>query len=144
MAKPGRKPKSSDKESGANVSAYFRRVFRERPDLLSGSSNSALFDRWLKDNPGEKEVPTRIKQSLFNVKSVLRKKGRMKRAAKQPAQALAVVPASPRTPNQRLESLEERIDESLTMARTLDREGLADVIKLLRRARNEVVWKMGQ
>jgi hypothetical protein len=30
------------------------------------------------------------------------------------------------------------------MARHMDREGLASVIGLLRRARNEVVWKLGQ
>jgi hypothetical protein len=32
----------------------------------------------------------------------------------------------------------------LTLAKNLDREGLANVIGLLRRARNEVVWKMGE
>jgi hypothetical protein len=30
------------------------------------------------------------------------------------------------------------------LAKHLDREGLGEVIRLLRRARNEVVWKMGQ
>jgi len=30
------------------------------------------------------------------------------------------------------------------MAKHLDRDGLANVIALLRRARNEVVWKMGE
>jgi hypothetical protein len=31
----------------------------------------------------------------------------------------------------------------LTDAKNLDRMGLAAVIKLLRRARNEVIWKIG-
>jgi hypothetical protein len=32
----------------------------------------------------------------------------------------------------------------MDLARDLDREGLAGVIGLLRRARNEVVWRMGE
>jgi hypothetical protein len=43
-----------------------------------------------------------------------------------------------------LESLELAIDDCLTTARTMDKEGLADVIGLLRQARNTVVWKMGE
>jgi hypothetical protein len=40
--------------------------------------------------------------------------------------------------------LEEQIDECLTLGKRLDREGLRGVLVLLRRARNEVVWKLGQ
>jgi hypothetical protein len=40
--------------------------------------------------------------------------------------------------------LEERIDDCLSLSKSLDRDGLGDVIVLLRRARNEAVWKMGQ
>ena len=144
MAKPGRKPKPSGNAGAENVSGYFRRVFKERPDLLSGSSNAQLFDRWLKDNPGEKEVPKRIKAILFNVKSVLRQKGRKRRAAKEARQPMAFASAGHRAPNEKLEVLEAEIDEALTMAKNLGREALADVIKLLRRARNQVVWKLGQ
>jgi len=32
----------------------------------------------------------------------------------------------------------------MALAREVDREGLADVIALLRAARNKVVWKMGE
>src|SRR5947209_2293748 len=122
MAKPGRKPKPSDNGAAENVSGYFRRVFNERPDLLSGSSNSQLYDRWLKDNPGQKEVPKRVKAILFNVKSVLRKHGRKRRGARhagQPAQGAAVSAAMPRTYVQKLEALEEQIDECLTIAKNV-------------------------
>ena len=51
---------------------------------------------------------------------------------------------TPRKAARGLERLEEQIDECLTLARTLDREGLSGVIVMLRRARNEVVWKMGE
>ena len=40
--------------------------------------------------------------------------------------------------------LEEQIDECLIAARMLDPEGLESIIQHLRRARNEVVWKIGQ
>ena len=43
-----------------------------------------------------------------------------------------------------LERLEAAIDDCLTAARGLDREGLGAIITLLRRARNEVVWKSGE
>jgi hypothetical protein len=40
--------------------------------------------------------------------------------------------------------LEDHIDECLMLAKRLDREGLDDVIKHLRRARNIVVVKLGE
>jgi hypothetical protein len=43
-----------------------------------------------------------------------------------------------------LEVLEEQIDDCLSFAKRLDKDGLADVIGLLRRARNGVVWMAGQ
>ena len=50
---------------------------------------------------------------------------------------------SKRTADNKLENLEMLIDECLTMAKNLDRARLDNVIKVLRRARNEVVWKLG-
>ena len=44
----------------------------------------------------------------------------------------------------KLEALEQHIDECLHEARLLDKDGLEDVINHLRRARNAVVWKIGQ
>jgi hypothetical protein len=168
MAKAGRKPtKPADDKSppssrgkgaargrrgdrgqgdGESVSGYFRGVFEERPDLVKSGSNQEIFERWLADHPGEKEVPQRVKQILFNVKSLLRRKLRRKRrqAAGQARPAETAVPAGrPRT-GQRLETLEEQIDEGLMMARALDAEGLDNVIKLLRGARNQVVMLLGQ
>jgi hypothetical protein len=40
--------------------------------------------------------------------------------------------------------LEEKIDERMMLARETDAEGLDGVVKLLRRARNEVVWRSGE
>jgi hypothetical protein len=127
-------------KSGESIGGYFRKVFEENPKLLDAPSNESLLQRWLQDHPDQKEVPSNVKSNLANIKSVLRKKRREGTAAQsaRPARAIA------RTANSELETLEEHIDEGLTLAKNIDREGLASVIALLRRARNEVVWKMGQ
>jgi hypothetical protein len=168
MAKAGRKPtKPPDNNSpsssrgkgaakrrrgdrgqgdGETVSGYFRRVFEERPDLVQSGSNQEIFDRWLADHAGEKDVPQRVKQILFNVKSLLRRKLRRKRrqvAAPARPTETAVRAGRPKA-GRGLETLEEQIDEGLMMARGLDPEGLDHVIKLLRGARNQVVMLLGQ
>jgi len=127
-----------------NISAYFRRVFHENPKLLKGRSNEELLKRWLADHPGEKEVPKSVKNGLQNVKGILRSKGRKRKAAR--AAAAPVRKESPRPSPRKghLEQLEERIDEVLTLARSFEQEGLESVVIHLRRARNEVVWKMGE
>jgi hypothetical protein len=128
-----------------SVSGYFKQIFKERPDLLNSGSNTALFERWLQDHPDEKNVPDRVKSILSNVKSIVRKKRRKRTGKKQTAELSS--PATPQAsavPLVKLESLEEQIDNCLTFAKRLDREGLADIISLLRRARNGVVWKIGQ
>jgi hypothetical protein len=135
-------PGQPGKES---ISGYFRRVFQENPKLLNERSNRALLQRWLSDHPGEK-VSGSVKAGLSNIKSVLRSKGRKSAARKSSAEhksAGSAAPAAVRRPRG-LAPLEEAIDECLMMARATDREGLEVVIDLLRRARNQVVWKMGQ
>jgi hypothetical protein len=62
--------------------------------------------------------------------------------AAEPQRALAV--ATINAPPQGLELLEEQIDHCLTLAKTLNREQLTGVIDLLRRARNNVVWIIGE
>ena len=132
---------------GENISGYFRKVFGENPKWLEGRSNDEVLARWLKDHPGEKEVPKRVKQNLSNVKSNLRQAERKKSGAPKkegrPVEPTAALAAAPRKGVRGLETLEEQIDECMTLAKNLDREGLSSVINLLRRARNEVVWIMG-
>ncbi len=134
---------------GESIQGYFRKVFAEHPRLLKERSNDELLRRWLADHPGETEVPRSVKIGLQNVKSVLRSRGRKRTVARAAKAAASAPPGTLATPRPRLsknglEILEEQIDECLIAARTLDREGLESVIHLLRRARNEVVWKMGQ
>ena len=135
-------PQGSGEET---MSGYFRRVFAENPKMLDTRSNDELFARWLADHPGETEVPERVRQILSNVKSLLRRSGRKKTRRKQErAEAAGAPPRAPRSRTDTLAALEEHIDDALTIAKVIDREGLQSVISLLRRARNEVVWKQGQ
>jgi hypothetical protein len=142
------KSKESKEET---VAGYFRKVFAENPKWLHGRSNDALLKRWLDDHPGHSEVPKQVKANLQNIKSVLRKKARKKggRPKKSAAPAGALVVAVEATQMNDvvvinpLEPLEEMIDECLSMAKSLDREGLYRVISLLRQARNLVVWEQG-
>jgi hypothetical protein len=139
--------KASSSEGEETVSGYFRRIFDENPKLLKERSNDEILSRWLADHPGETEVPKKVKQGLMNVKSVLRKKGRKRGRPPGGKTELAdavPVPVPVKRSGTKLEHLEEQIDECLTAARAMDREGLDHVIRLLRQARNEVVWKLGQ
>jgi hypothetical protein len=137
--------------AGENVSAYFRQIFKENPNLLNISSNDDVYRRWLDDHPGEEEVPTRVKQILSFVKSTLRKKRRKMRVhleATSPitetvSPTVESMSSAASTVTQDLQCLEESIDECLMKAKNLDREGLASVIGHLRSARNEIVLKHG-
>jgi hypothetical protein len=134
-------------QSGESIAGYFRKVFKENPTWLKERSNDKLLQRWQTDHPGE-EVSTSVKSSLSNLKSILRSKKRKKVAKvateSQPASAAPVKVARVPTGGSKLDALELQIDECLISARHLDREGLHDVIGLLRKARNAVVWKIGQ
>jgi hypothetical protein len=134
-------------DNGESIAGYFRKIFDENPKLLKTRSNEEVLRRWLADHPGHNEVPPRIKNGLMNVKSLLRRKGRRRGRRKMllaQGQPGGAVPAATRRPVRGLEQLEEQIDDCLTAARTLDREGLDQVIRLLRHARNQIVWKLGQ
>ena len=141
---------SSQDGKGENISGYFRKLFEQNRAWLESRSNDDVLAQWLKDHPDQKTVPDRVKQNLSNVKSVMRKKLRSKSGRKKGTQpAASSTPTAPITEVPRktirgLDSLEGQIDDCLTFARRLDREGLANIIVLLRRARNEVVWKLGE
>ena len=137
--------------NGETTSGYFRRIFREDRTLLKQGTNAAVLERWLQDHPGHKAVPDNIKATLHNLKSVLRRKRKQRRAEKAQAPPAAVVsvalaapgPAAARRAGAALGRLEEEIDACLGVAREMDHEGLAEVIDRLRAARNAVVRMAG-
>ena len=84
---------------GETISGYFRQVFKDNPKWLEGRSNDEVLARWLKDHPGEKEVPKKVKQNLSNVKSILRQAERKKSGAPKkeslPAEPTAALSCGP-------------------------------------------------
>jgi hypothetical protein len=151
MAKVGRPKKVTQVEAtGETSSGYFRRIFKENPKLLVTRSNEELMARWVADHPGHKAMPPKVQGHMSNVKSLLRKKGRKKKLGRPKkveqdgaVPAVTMPPKPAKVAPKGLEALEEMIDDCLTVAKHMDREGLDDVIRLLRNARNAVVWKMG-
>ena len=140
-AKDKKDENTAPANDGETTSGYFRRIFKENPKLLKDGTNPELLERWLKDHPGEKEVPNNVKAILSNLKSVLRRKRQQRRAEK--AQVASTAPIVSRRAEKGLGQLEDQIDDCLAVARGMDREGLAQVIGLLRSARNEVVRQVG-
>lgn len=132
--------RGSERGNGENLSGWFRKVFAEKRAWLEGRSNEDVIALWEAQHPGQK-FGSRERNACNNLKSVLRKK--LRKRGRKAAEDGALVPAV-RISRANLELLEERIDECMSMARTLDREGLEKVAKLLRAARNEVVWRQGQ
>jgi hypothetical protein len=125
-----------------SVSGYFRQIFQERPELLDSKSNDELVERWKADH-GASVVPNSVRSNLANLKSLLRKRRRLGLSLGGKV-AVRPGPRARSAANHGLEALEEHIDDGLTMAKNLDRVGLEEVINLLRRARNKVVWKLGE
>lgn len=127
------------KRKGPSVSGYFRQLFTDRPELLEEKSNAAILAKYREDNglAPDAELTASVRNNLANIKSLMRRKDRK-------ATGKSKVKVSVAKGGVRLEALEELIDECLTQARSLDRDNLGSVIAHLRKARNEVVWKMGQ
>src|SRR5580700_4939572 len=71
------------KSPSGSIQGYFRAIFQENPKLLKKRSNDELYERWLKDHPGEKEVPANVRQSLSNLKSILRHRRKVRRQLNQ-------------------------------------------------------------
>jgi len=131
-----------------SIQGYFRVILQENPKLLKKRSNDQLYDRWLQDHPGEKEVPVNVRQSLANLKSILRHRRKVRRRLKEsgpasPANGAHQPTVSFNVSDRGLLQLEGQIDEALAFARHLDAAGLREIIRLLRTARNKVIVRMG-
>jgi hypothetical protein len=136
---------TQSESTDATVSGYFRQYFRQHPRQLWKRSNEKALQQWLLDNPGHVEPPNTVKNTLANIKSLLRRthpKRGGARAAEE-GEPAAPQPVPSRAKPKDLQQLEERIDGCMTLAREIDEEGLDEVLQLLRRARNRVVWKAG-
>lgn len=133
------------------VRQYWIEVLTAHPSWLQERSNERLFKEFLKDHPEFDEVPTKARQGLSTVKSLMRKefkdrkRGRKADAAETDSGTVASATAAtgaPRTrgrSNSALEALEERIDDVLTQAKSTEGVELAQVVQLLKAARNSVI-----
>ena len=131
------------KKSGKSGSSYsyFKQLFHDHPEWLKEKSNSVITARYRADHGLAEgaDLEKTIMNNLSNLKSVMRKKLRVKARAASKSSGKPVVKST-----NKLEMLEEQIDDCLTVAKNLDRTGLEEVIHHLRRARNKVVWKLGE
>src|SRR5438105_15109467 len=80
--------KAAQKSGGESESimGYFRPILEENPRYIKNRKNDELYDRWLKDHPGHKEVPQPVRNGLSNLKSTMRakrRKGKGKRAGQK-------------------------------------------------------------
>ena len=136
---------AKEKTAATNMSAYFRELFSANRAWLRERSNSKVVARWLADHPGESAMPESAKGAMSNIKSLMRNNSRKRQKfAFEPTvnHAAEKAPAPPKV--SKLEQLEIQIDDCFALAKIIDPEGLEHVIKLLRKARNAVVWKQGQ
>ncbi len=133
MARPGRKKKS--------VSGYFRKVFEQHPEWLKEKSNDLVLAQYRTDHgmTSEAAIKDSVKNNLANIKSVLRKK----KGLGSYAATKAGTQRGSSGLIQRLEKLEGQIDDAMITAKGIDPIALESIIGHLRRARYEVVWKMG-
>jgi hypothetical protein len=136
---PGRRGKDS-------ASAWFRNIFAERPDWLEGKSNEEVRAKWIAEHPPHRTMPDKIQGTMANVKSLMRRK---KREEGESGSGNKLAGRSPETAQANdasvaLENLEVSIDDCLITAYNLDRDGLHEVIRLLRKARDTLVLKSGE
>jgi hypothetical protein len=131
-----------------SVHSYFRRYYEQNPRQLNIRSNKKAFRAWLDDHPEYDEIPPRVRNAVSNVKNLMRQKRKKQKSKTTSAPVAAQAgngtarPASALSPRV-LQTLEEQIDQCLAMAKSVDPEGLGEVIQSLRKARNEVVVKQG-
>jgi hypothetical protein len=133
------------RKSTDNVAGFFRALFEAKPALLHGKSNKVVKERWLAAHPGVQKIPPNVLNGMANVKSLMRRAQRERKAGgKMFAQHADALAYQSRSGGKGLAALEENIDDCVALAIHLDKEGLQPVISHLRRARNLVVFKIGQ
>src|SRR4051812_4467378 len=112
------------KRRGASMSGYFRDVFNEKSEWLDQKSNDEVLARYRADNnlAPDADVGKSVKQTMSNMKSILRKelregvtpKGRKTQMTGSINKALPLYP----TGKPSMEKLEELIDECLVAAKS--------------------------
>lgn len=131
-------------QSGS-MSSYWRQLFTENPKWLKAKRNKEILARYRADQgiSENSAIDKKQLQALANTKSIMRKAKRRRGRKAAEAAAAAGAPVKKIRIPQGLEKLEIAIDDAMMLARSLDPDGLYDVWRQLRHARNQVVMKMG-
>lgn len=134
------------RRKGPSLSGYFKGVFEQHPEWVENKTNDQVLAQYRQDHnlPPDAAVEKRVKDAMANAKSFMRKllRGGGKKKVGRKARAAAAAAAA--APLASMQQLEVQIDECMSLAWSIDRKGLEDVIRLLRKARNAVVWKLGE
>jgi len=133
-------------KKGNSVSAKFRDIYDENPDLLKETNNDKIYQLFTEKTG--KPLNDSLKGIHNNLKSILRKKhgikidraGKARRGGRRPAAGTAAAPSVVRK-NSRgaFDRLEETISDALNTAKGMGREELATAIHHLRLAQAYVV-----
>jgi hypothetical protein len=136
-------PRTKAKEE--SKSAIFRRLYETNLDLLKVPGYDELF-RMYQAEDSSRKVGTSERQVAANVKSRLRsdhkirgrRRGRRGRA-RMANGAVAPVMMTPQRVGAAHLALEDAIDDCIFLARRMDAVRFADVVRLLKRARNQLI-----
>ena len=127
--------KAKDKPSKSSV---MRQILYDNPTFRRKGGNAKVLERYAEMTG--KAITNSDRQTLANVKSLMKRKKRRRKAA---AAAGNAAPKVRKISGNALERLEVHIDDCLVEARAVDNEQLKKVIDHLRSARNHVVLMQG-
>jgi hypothetical protein len=135
------------KAQGVSKSSVFTRIFEANKDLLKIPSIAEALTQFEAEYG---QAPTQSDRGLAaNIKSRLRRKyglrGGRRRKGRRAAEAAngAVAMAAPRVKASSTLALEDAIDDCIYLARRTEAAELAEVIRLLKKARNQLIMLTG-
>lgn len=129
------------RRKGPSLAGTVKQYLNDHPEWLASADTSELVAQFQKDHPGT-PVDKRLMQSIYNVKSTMRKgetgfaKRQQSKANARQVVASAQLAGTPRRP---LSMLEEQIDDCMILAKQIGKDQMHNVLGNLHRARNAVV-----
>ncbi len=132
------------KAKGESKSAVFRRLYESKLDLLKVPGYDELF-RLYQAEDSSRKIGTSERQVAANVKSRLRKEHKFRRRrrggrrARSANGAVAPVMTGPQRVGAAHLALEDAIDDCIFLARRMDATRFEDIVRLLKKARNQLI-----
>ena len=134
-------PRTKAKEE--SKSSVFRRIYESNLELLKVPGYDELF-RVYQAEDGSRKIGVSERQVAANVKSTLRAKHKIRgrrrgRRARLANGAVAPVIMTPQRVGAAHLALEDAIDDCIFLARRMDAVRFVDVVRMLKRARNQLI-----